>query len=180
MLLCCVFLFFCECRGLSHSTDSDLFLFLFKFLFETEFGLGTAYDKLDIIPRITIGNTQSGSVAIVAGELWLNGNNTGRSISEFTVRSGVNSTEDLQDTYQDFKFMSEPGRCLYIKLYAVGYSHLSSEVKTDPVCIASKIKEYIWEHLFHMCLYVHVAPICAVYISLMLVHTPLNVLLRGF
>ena len=50
-----------------------------------------------------------------------------------------NSTEEeIKEEMQDFTFKAEPGRCLYPKLYAVGYSHLYSRIPTNPVCIARK------------------------------------------
>ena len=86
-----------------------------------------------------VGASQAGSVSIIDGEMWLNGSNTNRSVSEFTVKNWRNLTqEEIKESVQDFTFMVEPGRCLYPKLYAVGYSHLSSEITTDVVCIARK------------------------------------------
>ncbi|KAK3094096.1 hypothetical protein FSP39_024081 [Pinctada imbricata] len=104
-----------------------------------EFQVGSENGSSDLIPRITVSVLQEGSVAVIDGQLWLNGNNTNRSVSDFSSRNMKNVTEsDNANTVQDYSFMSEPGRCLYPKLYAVGYSHLSAEIPSKPVCIASE------------------------------------------
>ena len=113
--------------------------------------LGTKDGDSDLIPYITVGTSKSGSVAIIDGKLWLNGNNTNRSIAEFTVRNRQNSTEEeIKDAMQDFRFMAEPGRCLFPKLYAVGYSHLSTEILLDPICIARKFIQSLHSMLAKM------------------------------
>ncbi|KAK3092476.1 hypothetical protein FSP39_003379 [Pinctada imbricata] len=104
-----------------------------------EFQVGSDNGSSDLIPRITVSVLQEGSVAVIDGQLWLNGNNTNRSVSDFSSRNIKNVTEsDNSNTVQDYSFMSEPGRCLYPKLFAVGYSHLSAEIPSKPMCVASE------------------------------------------
>lgn len=49
-----------------------------------EWQMGTYKDGADIIPKTIIGLTKEGSAQVIGGELWLNGNKTGKSIASLS------------------------------------------------------------------------------------------------
>lgn len=62
-------------------------------------------------------------------------NTTTAEFAEGRNWTGVNVTELKKDS----TFFMEPGRCIHHSMYAVGRSHLSSEIPMKPTCIKSKI-----------------------------------------
>lgn len=104
-----------------------------------EWQMGTYKDGADIIPKTIIGLTKEGSAQVIGGELWLNGNKTGKSIASLSQNIWRNLTnKEIIKTESDFQFFMEPGRCVYLSLIAVGYSHLEANISTNQLCFISK------------------------------------------
>lgn len=83
--------------------------------------------------------TKEGSAQVIGGELWLNGNKTGKSIASLSQNIWRNLTnKEIIKTESDFQFLMEPGRCVYLSLIAVGYSHLEANISTNQLCFISK------------------------------------------
>lgn len=104
-----------------------------------EWQMGTYKDGADIIPKTIIGLTKEGSAQVIGGELWLNGNKTGKSIASLSQNIWRNLTnKEIIKTESDFQFFMEPGRCVSLSLIAVGYSHLEANISTNQLCFISK------------------------------------------
>lgn len=58
----------------------------------SEWQMGTYKDGTDIIPKTIIGLTKEGSAQVIGGELWLNGNKTGKSIAALSQNTWRNLT----------------------------------------------------------------------------------------
>lgn len=72
--------------------------------------------------------------------MWLNGNNTGKSLAAVAAETWGNKTErDIENTESDFRFLMEPGRCVYLSLIAVGFSDLEANVSSQRICFKSKL-----------------------------------------
>lgn len=105
----------------------------------SEWQMGTYKDGTDIIPKTIIGLTKEGSAQVIGGELWLNGNKTGKSIAALSQNTWRNLTNtEIINTESDFRFFMEPGRCVYLSLIAVGYSNLEAYISTNQLCFKSK------------------------------------------
>ena len=101
--------------------------------------MGTWKWGTDIIPASIIGFSQRGKVEVVGGELWLNGNKTGKSLAAFSPNTWGNITEaDVKTKENDYRFRMEPGRCVYLSLSAVGYSNLDSNISSQHICFKRK------------------------------------------
>lgn len=101
--------------------------------------MGTYKGSADVIPPTIIGLTKEGSAQVIGGELWLNGNKTGKSLAALSPITWRNFTEqEISNTESDFRFLLEPGRCVYISLIAVGYSNLEANISTQQLCFKSK------------------------------------------
>lgn len=102
--------------------------------------MGTYKGGADVIPQTIIGLTKEGSAQVIGGELWLNGNKTGKSLAALSPSTWGNFTEqEISNTESDFRFLLEPGRCVYLSLIAVGYSNLEANISTQQLCFKSKL-----------------------------------------
>lgn len=97
--------------------------------------MGTYKGGADIIPPTTIGLTAEGTAEVIGGELWLNGNKTGKSLAALTPNTWKNVTaSDTNKAESDFRFLMEPGRCVFLSLIAVGYSGLEANISSQRIC----------------------------------------------
>lgn len=102
--------------------------------------MGTVTGGDDIIPSTVVGLTGLGRAEAIGGELWLNGNKTGKSLAAWAPNTWENSNEtEINKAESDFRFLMEPGRCVYLAFVAVGYSNLESIVSSQHLCFKSKL-----------------------------------------
>ena len=87
----------------------------------------------DIFPRIKIGSKSSRAVAIVDGKMWLDNKNTNTTLSEYILRNW--SDESIAQARQNSFFEIEPGRCMFVSLFAVSRSHMASKIPVDTQCV---------------------------------------------
>ncbi|XP_061168901.1 uncharacterized protein LOC133178169 [Saccostrea echinata] len=101
--------------------------------------MGTYEGGGDIIPPTIIGLTREGTAEVISGELWLNGNKTGKSLAALDPGTWGNLTEsEINKTESDFRFRMEPGRCVFLSLIAVGYSSLEANISSQRMCFKRK------------------------------------------
>lgn len=132
-------------RRISLSKNKFVFIYVRTLLLFTEWKIGTQEGIGDIFPAVKVGQNTSGSSAIVHGKLELNRKSVNKTVSEFkdtqnmTMEEIQNQTSSTTDQERAFFYM-EPGRCIYQSLYAIGYSHLKSKLRSKTVCIKRKLE----------------------------------------
>ena len=76
------------------------------------------------------------------GKLELNSLPTDKTLSEFheqVIDSVSNIDSGTDNTIREGDFFSmEPGRCVNQTLYAIGWAHLRTKIKSSTVCVKSK------------------------------------------
>ena len=87
----------------------------------------------DIFPRIKIGYKSSRAVAIIDGKMWLDNKDTNTTLAEYILRNWSN--ESIARARQNSFFQIEPGRCMFVSLFAVSRSHMASTIPVDVQCI---------------------------------------------
>lgn len=80
--------------------------------------MGTYKGSADVIPPTIIGLTKEGSAQVIGGELWLNGNKTGKSLAALSPSTWRNFTaQEISNTESDFRFcLSFPDSCWVFQL----------------------------------------------------------------
>lgn len=104
----------------------------------SEWQMGTYEGSADIIPPTIIGLTRKGMAQVLDGELWLDSNNTEESFIAVVPNTWNILPTEMNKTHDDFRFLMEPGRCVYLSLIAVGYSNLEANVSSRHICFKSK------------------------------------------
>lgn len=104
----------------------------------SEWQMGTYEGSADIIPPTIIGLTRKGMAQVLDGELWLDSNNTEESFIAVVPNTWNIIPTEMNKTHDDFRFLMEPGRCVYLSLIAVGYSNLEANVSSRHICFKSK------------------------------------------
>ena len=108
-----------------------------------EWRLGTYPEADDIFPPVKVGTNETGSAAIVHGKLQLNENPVNKTVAEFHKQDNQTMAEmesmRLRKEREKAFFSMEPGRCVFQTLYAIGWSHQKSKMKSKPVCIKRKL-----------------------------------------
>ncbi|XP_062588035.1 uncharacterized protein LOC134249704 [Saccostrea cucullata] len=106
--------------------------------------MGTSKDGTDIIPSSVIGVTNEGTAEIIGGELWLNGEKTGKSLAAFAPETWGNMTgSEVDNVENNFRFQMEPGRCVFLSLVAFGYSNLETTISSQKLCFERKDRDLI-------------------------------------
>ena len=96
-----------------------------------------------------MGINETGSAAIVHGELELNDEPVNKTIAEFHRQTNVsNMTSNQRYIKEKTFFFMEPGRCVHQTMYAIGWSHLKSRLKSKTVCIKRE-SLFISNHLIN-------------------------------
>ena len=75
------------------------------------------------------------------GKLKLNKADMNKTVSEFQKKdnlTGITPTEHPVTEREKTFFSLEPGRCVFQTLYAIGWSHLKSKMKSKTVCVKRK------------------------------------------
>ncbi|VDI63607.1 Hypothetical predicted protein [Mytilus galloprovincialis] len=98
-----------------------------------EWEIGSSPGTDDVFPRIMFGITESKKAYIRDGKLWIDETPLNASVGEFANTTWSNET--MKAAKMNTFFNLEPGKCVYVTLYAVGRSHLSSTVYSNPLCI---------------------------------------------
>ncbi|XP_052073991.1 uncharacterized protein LOC127711867 [Mytilus californianus] len=98
-----------------------------------EWEIGSEPGTDDVFPRIMVGITESKKAYIRDGKLWIDETPLNASVGEFANTTWNNET--MKAAKMNTFFNLEPGKCVYVTLYAVGRSHLSSTVYSSPLCI---------------------------------------------
>ncbi|CAG2231211.1 unnamed protein product [Mytilus edulis] len=98
-----------------------------------EWEIGSSPGTDDVFPRIMVGITESKKAFIRDGKLWIDETPLNASVGEFANTTWNNET--MKAAKMNTFFNLEPGKCVYVTLYAVGRSHLSSTVYSNPLCI---------------------------------------------
>ncbi|XP_062567667.1 uncharacterized protein LOC134229900 [Saccostrea cucullata] len=98
-----------------------------------EWQVGSVPRGDDIFPRVKIGLKNSKKAAIENGELRIDDKSLNATVGEYAKRNWTEET--LKEAKANTFFNMEPGLCLYITLFAVGRSHLSSSRQIEPFCI---------------------------------------------
>lgn len=115
-------------------------VFLYTLYYYPEWQVGSVLHGDDIFPRVKIGLEKSKKAVIKKGELLIDDTSLNASIGEYAQR---NWTEEvIQEAKANKLFNMEPGLCLYVTLFAVGRSHLSSSREISPVCVKRKIVKF--------------------------------------
>ena len=112
-----------------------------QYIFFTEWEIGSEPETDDVFPRIKVGITDSRKAFIKDGKLWIDETPLNTSVGEFANKSWSN--ESVHEAQSNTFFVLEPGKCVYVTLYAVGRSHLSSTVQSDPLCIKREYSEIL-------------------------------------
>ncbi|XP_061188852.1 uncharacterized protein LOC133197029 [Saccostrea echinata] len=106
--------------------------------------MGTYEGGTDIIPLSIIGVTNEGIAEIIGGELWLNGNKTGKSLAAFAPETWGNLTgSEVDNEENNFRFQMEPGRCVFLSLVAFGYSNLETTISSQKLCFERKDRDLV-------------------------------------
>ncbi|XP_063447918.1 uncharacterized protein LOC134727466 [Mytilus trossulus] len=98
-----------------------------------EWEIGSEPGTDDVFPRIMVGITESKKAFIRDGKLWIDETSLNASVGEFANTTWNNET--MKAAKLNTFFNLEPGICVYVTLYAVGRSHLSSTVYSNPLCV---------------------------------------------
>ncbi|XP_052219885.1 uncharacterized protein LOC127837088 [Dreissena polymorpha] len=104
-----------------------------------EWRVGTQSDGDDLFPPSKVGVNTTGSFAIVHGKVHYNDKYINRTVSEYRdilnmstkERNNLTSASEAAKSF----YQMEPGRCVHQSLYAIGLSHLKSNIKKETVCI---------------------------------------------
>jgi hypothetical protein len=102
-----------------------------------EWQVGSSPHGDDIFPRVKIGLQDSKKATIERGKLHIDDKSLNTSIGEYAKQNWT--AETMKKAKANTFFNMEPGLCLYITLFAVGRSHLSSSRELEPFCIKRKI-----------------------------------------
>ncbi|XP_061197209.1 uncharacterized protein LOC133205414 [Saccostrea echinata] len=109
-----------------------------------EWQVGSTQGGDDVFPRVKIGLRDSTKAAIQNGELRIDDKSLNASVGEYAKRNWTEET--LKEAKANHFFNMEPGLCLYITLFAVGRSHLSSSRQIEPFCIKRNIDREFTAH----------------------------------
>lgn len=115
-------------------------VFLYTLYYYPEWQVGSVLHGDDIFPRVKIGLEKSKKAVIKKGELLIDDTSLNASIGEYAQRNWTEAV--IQEARANKLFNMEPGLCLYVTLFAVGRSHLSSSRAIGPVCVKRKIVKF--------------------------------------
>lgn len=109
-----------------------------------EWQVGSSPNDDDIFPRVKIGLRDSRKAEIESGELLIDGTSLNASIGEYAQRNWTKA--DVKEAKANTLFNMEPGLCLYVTMFAVGRSHLSSAKEISPLCV-KRMRKYLNSNL---------------------------------
>jgi hypothetical protein len=115
-----------------------------------EWEIGSEPKTDDVFPRIKVGITESKRAFIKNGKLWIDSTPLNTSVGDFANKTWTD--EKAPQSKVNTFFHLEPGKCVYVTLYAVGRSHLSSTLQSTPLCVKRKFVSVVF-FVMSMCLY---------------------------
>ena len=95
-------------------------------------------EGLDILPRTKVSDGSATSASIQNGQLYLDGQDTGKTLGELAERNYLDSYLTVTQAKQMANFRLEPGKCTRNQLFAISASNIASPLPEKIICIKSK------------------------------------------
>ena len=92
----------------------------------------------DILPRTKVSDGSATSASIQQGQLYLDGQVTGKTLGELAERDYLNSNLTVAQAKLMANFRMEPGKCTRNQLFAISASNVASPLPEKIICIKSK------------------------------------------